>query len=378
MIKKPWRSKSQPKRIYPVTKPGQCVSVDQMMSLTVGFVAQLKGFLTKRRYRVPTVFVDHVSDLSYVHVQSSTGGDETIEAKHVNILHYHADNGIFSENKFMNDVRKSKQSISFCSVNAHHQNGRAEKRIRDLREVSRTQLLHAQLRWPEEVSTHLWPYALRYANYLRNRIPDKKDGSSPLERFSSATVSSNLTDFHTFGCPAYTLNARLATGAGTIPPWDSMSQLGLNLGPSPRHARNCHLILNINTGTVSPQYHVSFDEFFETVRDSAEPYSKNPSEWMRRAGFGQVATNTRNPISTPTTTTAAPSESLPVQREEPSNTPQNTTQDDSISDPNNIINNDFQRPKILFNKNLKSSTNRNRHQLQLNQQKILGKHILLI
>ena len=45
MTKKPWRSKSQPKGIYPVTKPGQCVSVDQMMSSTVGFVAQLKVLL---------------------------------------------------------------------------------------------------------------------------------------------------------------------------------------------------------------------------------------------------------------------------------------------------------------------------------------------
>ena len=153
MTKRPWRTKVQPRRVIPTTKPGQCVSVDQMESTTLGFVAQLKGRLTKRRYRVATVFVDHFSDLSYVHLQSSTTSAETVEAKlafeayardhGVNIEHYHADNGRFGDNLFLKSVQDNKQTISFCSVNAHHQNGRAEKRIRDLRESGRTQLLHA-------------------------------------------------------------------------------------------------------------------------------------------------------------------------------------------------------------------------------------------
>ena len=158
---------------------------------------------------------------------------------------------------------------------------------------------------------------------------------------SSVNVSSNLTDFHTFGCPVYTLNARLATGSGTLSPWQSRSQLGLNLGPSPRHARNCHLVLNINTGTVSPQYHVTFDEFFETVRDRAE-HSNHTSEWMRRAGFGEVAMTPSEQISpTPQTPTPVTPESLPVQREEPNNTNQNTIQDDNVSEPNHLLPNEF-------------------------------------
>ena len=72
MTRKPWRTKMQPRRILPCTRPGQCVSVDQMESSTTGFVAQLKGRLTTRRYRVATIFVDHYSDLSYVYLHSST------------------------------------------------------------------------------------------------------------------------------------------------------------------------------------------------------------------------------------------------------------------------------------------------------------------
>jgi hypothetical protein len=38
-------------------------------SLTLGFIAQLKGALTKKRYQAAMVFVDHASRLSYIHHQ---------------------------------------------------------------------------------------------------------------------------------------------------------------------------------------------------------------------------------------------------------------------------------------------------------------------
>ena len=59
-------------------------------------------------------------------------------------------------------------------------------------------------------------------------------------------------------------------GGNTIPKWDPRARLGVNLGPSPFHARNVYLVLNVTSGLVSPQYHVSFDDFFETVRQSCD------------------------------------------------------------------------------------------------------------
>jgi hypothetical protein len=82
-------------------------------------------------------------------------------------------------------------------VNAHFQNGTAEIIILDLQEQARTMLLHAKSRWPKVISIHLWPYALRSANNLRQVTPDKEDGTSPLERFSGAEVADNLKDWHT-------------------------------------------------------------------------------------------------------------------------------------------------------------------------------------
>ena len=35
--------------------------------------------------------------------------------------HYHADNGCFAEDKFMQDCKDKMQKITFCGVGAHHQ-----------------------------------------------------------------------------------------------------------------------------------------------------------------------------------------------------------------------------------------------------------------
>ena len=130
--RRPWRSKSPHNQVgqaRTITKPGECVSIDQLESSTPGLIAQLRGMPTKLRYRVATVFVDHYSRLSYVHLQKSTSAEETIQAKEafecftashgMKVLHYHADNGIFADNKFKEHVFRNGQTLSFCGVNAH-------------------------------------------------------------------------------------------------------------------------------------------------------------------------------------------------------------------------------------------------------------------
>ena len=143
-IRQPWRTKpTKAHKPHTATAPGQCVSVDQLESTTPGLIAQLRGRPTIARYTVATVFVDQFSGLSYVHLQKGTGAIETLSAKTtfeaysrkhgVRILHYHADNGIFADNLFTRAVDQAGQNITYCGVNAHWQNGRAERRIRLLR-----------------------------------------------------------------------------------------------------------------------------------------------------------------------------------------------------------------------------------------------------
>ena len=104
----------------------------------------MKGRPTTRRYRAATVFIDHFSGFCYVHMQDSTNGKDTLTAKRtfeamarsygITIKHYHADNGRFADNKFVDHAASQGQSISYCGVGAHFQNGIAERQIRDLQE----------------------------------------------------------------------------------------------------------------------------------------------------------------------------------------------------------------------------------------------------
>ena len=145
MMKRPWRVKGDNKAMAKTsTNPGQVVSVDQLESTSLGFIAQLKGTLTQQRYKYATVFVDQFSRYTFVYLQKRVTSQETVMAKHafehsaeqrgITIKHYHADNGRFADNAFILDCQANRQSISYCGVNAHFQNGIAERRIRDLQE----------------------------------------------------------------------------------------------------------------------------------------------------------------------------------------------------------------------------------------------------
>ena len=86
------------------------------------------------------------------------------------------------------------------------------------------------------------------------------------------------TDFHTWGCPVYILDAANQTGGIGTPKWEPRSHSGIYLGHSPCHAGSVALVLNLKTGLVSPQFHLVFDDEFTTV-----PYLKGstePPNWL--------------------------------------------------------------------------------------------------
>ena len=94
--------------------------------------------------------MDDYSRYTNVHLQKQLTSEEILEAKNVfeahcrhhqvHVQHYHADNGRFADNLFVQDAIGKGQTLSYCGVNAHWQNGIAERMIRTLRETARTQL----------------------------------------------------------------------------------------------------------------------------------------------------------------------------------------------------------------------------------------------
>jgi hypothetical protein len=71
--------------------------------------------------------------------------------------------------------------------------------------------------------------------------------------------------YHTFGLPCFVLDSGLQSGVGGAPKWEPRFGLGIYVGHSPSHARLVAIIFNPQTGHVSPQFHVVFDDHFTTV-----------------------------------------------------------------------------------------------------------------
>ncbi len=246
MTKVPWKGREPSSKVFVATKAGQSGSVDQMISTQVGFIAQLKGTITKKCYTAATIFIDHCSRLKYIHLMTKLTSEETIEAKQafehfakqhgVRTLHYHCNNRQFADNAFKNSCSAKGQHLTFCGVNAHFQNGIAKKAIRDLQESAQKQLHHAHQRWPAAIHLTLWPYALRSDVHLHNTLPVLEDGTSRLECFSSIRVGSEMKHNHAFGCPVFALENDLAARSPILH-WSPRARLGVNLGSSPSHAR---------------------------------------------------------------------------------------------------------------------------------------------
>jgi hypothetical protein len=119
--------------------PGDCISVDQLESNTPGLVPQTRSTLTKTTYQAATLFCDHASRFLRFTCHFSTGATEAICAKwaferdaslaNVTIKKFRADNGIFNSSAWKSTCDALQQATLYCGVNAHHQNGIAERQI---------------------------------------------------------------------------------------------------------------------------------------------------------------------------------------------------------------------------------------------------------
>ena len=219
-----------------------------MTSPTPGLVAQMSGKPTCKRYRHAAIYVDQATSLGFVWLQKSVDIGDTMEGKiaferfcqehRITIQHYHADNGIYTSNAWRQSCLQQGQGLTFAGVAAHHQNGIAERRIRELQEMACTMLIHVHHRWPDAITPNLWPYALRMANDAINVTPNLKfkDARTPIESFTGTKVASNPKHWHSFGCPAYVLVQDLQSDTAIHHKWKLRLRVGMYLGRLPQHA----------------------------------------------------------------------------------------------------------------------------------------------
>jgi hypothetical protein len=71
-------------------------------------------------------------------------------------------------------------------------------------------------------------------------------------------------DLHVWGAPTFVLDPTLQDGK-KLPQWKPRSRRAVFVGFSPKHATTIPLVVNLATGTISPQFHCVFDDWFSTV-----------------------------------------------------------------------------------------------------------------
>ena len=74
----------------------------------------------------------------------------------------------------------------------------------------------------------------------------------------------DLRRSHVWGCHVYILEAKLQNDQ-KLPKWNRRSRLGQFIGFSKEHSTLVANVRNLRTGYILPQYHIVFDDFFETT-----------------------------------------------------------------------------------------------------------------
>jgi hypothetical protein len=259
-----------------ILDPGGRVSVDIYCSSTPGRLPHTFGKeKTSLQYTCGAIFVDHATRLIHNTHQHSTTTAESVLSKHlfedycdsfgVHIKEYVTDNNPFHGTDWVDDCKNQRQNHKFSGVGAHHQNY-AERNIQSIFNMARAMLIHFAMHWPQASATNLWPFAVDHAIYIWNHLPSSSHKLSPIELFTKTKFHNHhhLQNLHVFGCPVYVLDAKLQD-AKKLPKWERRSRRGVYLGFSRQHSNNVHLVLNLETGNISPQYHLVFDDSFSTV-----------------------------------------------------------------------------------------------------------------
>ena len=270
--------------------PGQEVSVDHFKCSTKGRLFTSMGKTAESdMYTGGAIFVDHASNYIDVQFQTQPNTHETIKSKQafelqcrdfgVLVQKYISDNGTaFTSADFTKELSQFNQTIRFAGVGAHHHNGHVERAIGTIMSISRTMLLHAAIHWPQVADPQLWPMAVKYAVFLWNHMPNEHTGLSPSDIFTRTRWPiRHYHNLHVFGCPAYVLDKQISDGH-KIPKWIPRSRRSIFMGLSPRHASTVPLVLNFDTGAITPQFHVVLDNWFATIATEVQDLPDFTSE----------------------------------------------------------------------------------------------------
>ena len=284
-----------------VIRPGQQICIDHFICRNKGRLFTSRGkSVTTDMYGGGCIFVDNYSGFVHVELQKHMNTLETLQAKDrfeamaldygVIPQTYLSDNGAaFTSHEFSARIKQLEQVSKFAGSGAHHHNGVAERNIRTIISIARTMMMHSATHWLEQSDVELWPMAVKHAVHVFNRVPSVETGICPLDAFTRQRYAqSKLHDLHVWGCPVYVLDKKIANGM-KIPKWAPRSNRFIYMGTSDKHSSTVPLVLNPNTGVISPQFHVVVDEWFATIaQSSGELPDFTDDKWTKMFGENQL------------------------------------------------------------------------------------------
>ncbi len=101
--------------------------------------------------------------------------------------------------------------------------------------------------------------------WIYNRVPNCQSCLTPLELLTKSKVDHrDILHAHVWKCPAIVLEPQLQNNE-KLPKWNRHARVGQFLGYSDEHSSLVANVRHSSTGYVSPQFHVVFDDLFETV-----------------------------------------------------------------------------------------------------------------
>lgn len=211
-------------------------------------------------YKYYVVFVDDCSgfcDISLLKRKSETlDAFEAYKARVENLLEksiksFRSDGGgEFISNRFSQFLRENGITRQKSAAESQEQNGRAERIIQSLNNITRCFLHHASL------DAHFWPFAIQQAVFVKNRTATTVlNGKTPFELFNGKLP--NLRDLRTFGCLAWGLIPKVSREGK----YSDRSRKSIHLGRANEY--QAYTLLDLENGKIFVSRNVTFaEEYF--------------------------------------------------------------------------------------------------------------------
>ena len=130
--------------------------------------------------------------------------------------HYHANNVISEDNRFVDAISEKDKKITLCGVIAHHQNFIIENKKKNLTAGARTLLLHGIRMWIQIIDEIFSPLTIKAMAERMNIFQIDLKGRTLESILHGVEVRDiPMKYYHTLFCPIYDIDTHLQSAGGS-------------------------------------------------------------------------------------------------------------------------------------------------------------------